>query len=280
MRDKEGWVVLLLGNPLTHLGDTADRQVQSLALREPESDIENICTNEYTRFHANYWSDELVAKKAQAALSGRFPCEIRETLQVRRRPRFDDSMAASFVRRNLFVWFAVLFIGIGSGYLSYLDRTRWDQPRNRQQAAEKMARIDHNAVNTTGTLRRKFGMDRIGPPDNMEVIEYKVFELTFKPAENGSVPIIVPYGKFEKDRVVFADLHWVGNEAPITVRYLKSDPKEFYLPGEEPDYPEELSLPFLAGAHALLFRAAPLGAIAWLIYATLFGLLKPKRAST
>lgn len=79
-----------------------------------------------------------------------------------------------------------------------------------------------------------------------------------------------------KSDSVFADLKWSGNEAPIRVRYSKNNSAEFYLPGEDPGDPEDVTVPFLAGFYSLLFRAAPLGALTWLVFVTLFGLLEPR----
>lgn len=65
-------------------------------------------------------------------------------------------------------------------YLGYLDRTRWEPARYQRESTAAKARIDRDPVDITGVLRRKFGVDRVGPPDNQEYIDYKLFELTLR----------------------------------------------------------------------------------------------------
>jgi hypothetical protein len=168
-------------------------------------------------------------------------------------------------------------VSLGSEYLGYLDRTRWEPARYSRNIVAAKSRIDHDPVDITGVLKRKFGVDRLGPPDNPVYLDYKIFELTFTPLGQSAPAVRWRYGKFSKSDSVFSDLKWSGNEAPIRVRYLKNEPAVFYLPGEDPGDPDDVSVPLFAGFYALLFRAAPLGGLKCLVFITLFGLLSARR---
>ena len=246
-------------------------------LNAPVRDIQNICTGERFRFHTGYWGDALVAEKAEAALRFRNPAETRDaSADVARAPRFSNLPARSALPGWVYLSVMTASVAVGAGYLGYLDRTFWEPARYRHATAEAKARIDRDPVNITGVLRRKFGFDRIGPPDNREYMEYILFELTFTPLGTGATPVKARYGKFLKSDAPFADLNWRGDEAPILLRYAKDNAREFYLPGQDPGDSEDVAVPLLAGFFALLYRAAPLGALTWLIFVTLLGLLKPR----
>jgi len=240
-------------------------------------DIQNICTGERLRFHTGYWGDDVVAAKAEVAWQRRNLIETQGALTaVTRAPRYPNLPARSATPGWVCLWLITASVAVGAGYLGYIDRTRWEPARYQRESTAAKARIDRDPVDVTGVLRRKFGVDRVGPPDNQEYIEYKLFELTFTPIGQGAAPVKARYSKFFKSVHVFAHLKWNGNEAPIRVRYSKNNSAEFYLPGEDPGDPEDVAVPLLAGFYSLLFRAAPLGALAWLVFVTLFGLLEPK----
>ena len=247
-------------------------------LNTDEGGLQDYCTGEYGRFHPGYWGDDLVAEKAESALHAPRAVEVwSESMAMSPPPVFVQPAGP---RSALPGWVCLLLIttavSLGTACLDYLDRTRWEPERYRRETAVARSRIDRDPVNVVGVLRRKYGFDRLGPPDNPEYFDYKLFELTFIPSVKGGPPVKWRYGKFIKSDRVFSDLKWSGDEAPIHVRYLKSAPSVFYLPGENSSDPEDVSPPFLAGFDALIFRAAPLAALTWLVYATLFGLLARK----
>jgi len=246
-------------------------------LSAAERDIRDISTGERFRFHTGYWGDPLVAERIEAALRSRNPAETRDaSADVASAPRFSNLPARSALTGWVYLSVMTASVALGAGYLGYVDRTLWEPARYRHATAESKSRIDGDPVNITGVLRRKSGFDRIGPPDNQEYMEYTLFELTFIPLGSGPTPVKARYGKFLKSDAPFADLKWSGDEAPILVRYAKNNAKEFYLPGQDPGDPEDVAVPLLAGFFALLYRAAPLGAFTWLIFVTLFGLLRPR----
>jgi hypothetical protein len=242
-----------------------------------ERDIQNICTGELRRFHTGYWGDNLVAAKAECALRAPRPVKgPNESMAEGRRPAFPGKSARSALPGWACLLLITTAVGVAGAFLDYLDSTLWEPERYRHEAAAAKSRIDSDPVDITGVLRRKFGVDRLGPPDNPEYFDYKLFELTFTPLSQGAPPVKWKYGKYFKSDPVFSDLKWSGDKTAIHVRYLKGKPGMFYLPGEDPGDPEDIAVPLMAGFHALLFRAAPLAALTWLIYATLFGLLATK----